>query len=221
MVREKRSEQATTVGNTQLTDRVHPIRAESFKDSDDIGKQGQNNVLHQSKRQQDIGSLYNQKRQQGAFSKTLNNPFDKNPFDHALNRSNDKDIGNLWDVEYLYADIKNTQKSSLSQSQANKAKKPNTSEQEDAKRLYESLQRFIRLIREAIERVRADKEKSDRADRTIDNADRAINDTESRIERTKSGIKQSEQQIKGSEQQISQQMKEKQAEIKASRGWER
>ena len=221
LVREKRSEQATTVGNTQLTDRVHPIRAESFKDSDDIGKQGQNNVLHQSKRQQDIGSLYNPKRQQGAFSKTLNNPFDKNPFDHALNRSNDKDIGNLWDVEYLYADIKNTQKSSLSQSQANKAKKPNTSEQEDAKRLYESLQRFIRLIREAIERVRADKEKSDRADRAIDNADRAINDTESRIERTKSGIKQSEQQIKGSEQQISQQIKEKQAERKVSRGFGR
>ena len=221
LVREKRSEQATTVGNTQLTDRVHPIRAESFKDSDDIGKQGQNNVLHQSKRQQDIGSLYNQKRQQGAFSKTLNNPFDKNPFDHALNRSNDKDIGNLWDVEYLYADIKNTQKSSLSQSQANKAKKPNTSEQEDAKRLYESLQRFIRLIREAIERVRADKEKSDRADRAIDNADRAINDTESRIERTKSGIKQSEQQIKGSEQQIEQKLKQQKTLKTRSQGWSR
>lgn len=222
LVREQRVEQATTVGNTQFTDRVHSIRTESFKDSDDIGKQGQNNVLHQSKRQQDIGSLYNQKRQQGAFNQTLNNPFDKNPFDHALNRLNDKDVGNLWDVEYLYADRKNTQKSSLSQSQTNKAKKPNTSEQEDAKRLYESLQRFIRLTREAIERARADKEKSDRADRAIENADRRINETESRIEQTKSAIERSKQQIdRTNQKQLERQQIKKEDFEKQDRGLSR
>lgn len=98
---------------------------------------------------------------------------------------------------------------------------PNTLEQENAKRLYESLQRLIRIVREAIERAKRYKSKSERADRNLEHSESSIEKSERGITQSKSAIKQSEQQIKGSEQRIEQKLKEQKTLKNRSQGWSR
>ena len=88
-------------------------------------------------------------------------------------------------------------------------------------RLYESLQRHLELVRNAIERAKRNKSKTDRADRSLERSESSIESAERGIEQSKSTIKQSEQQITRAEQRINEKMKEKQAEIKADRGFYR
>ena len=88
-------------------------------------------------------------------------------------------------------------------------------------RLYESLQRHLELVRDAIERAKRNKSKTDRADRSLERSESSIESAERGIEQSKSTIKQSEQQITRAEQRINEKMKEKQAEIKADRGFYR
>ena len=88
-------------------------------------------------------------------------------------------------------------------------------------RLYESLQRHLELVRNAIERVKRNKSKTDRADRSLEQSESSIESAERGIEQSKSTIKQSEQQITRAEQRIDEKMKVKQAEIKADRGFYR
>ena len=85
-------------------------------------------------------------------------------------------------------------------------------------RLYESLQRHLELVRDAIERAKRNKSKTDRADRSLERSESSIESAERGIEQSKSTIKQSEQQITRAEQRIDEKMKVKQAEIKADRG---
>lgn len=98
---------------------------------------------------------------------------------------------------------------------------PNTLEQENAKRLYESLQRLIRIVRETIERAKRYKSKSERADRNLEHSESSIEKSERGITQSKSAIKQSEQQIKGSEQRIEQKLKEQKTLKNRSQGWSR
>ena len=86
-------------------------------------------------------------------------------------------------------------------------------------RLYESLQRHLELVRDAIERAKRNKSKTDRADRSLERSESSIESAERGIEQSKSTIKQSEQQITRAEQRIDEKMKVKQAEIKADRGF--
>ena len=88
-------------------------------------------------------------------------------------------------------------------------------------RLYESLQRHLELVRDATERAKRNKSKTDRADRSLERSESSIESAERGIEQSKSTIKQSEQQITRAEQRINEKMKEKQAEIKADRGFYR
>mgnify|MGYP003445907588 FL=1 len=88
-------------------------------------------------------------------------------------------------------------------------------------RLYESLQRHLELVRDAIERAKRNKSKTDRADRSLERSESSIESAERGIEQSKSTIKQSEQQITRAEQRIDEKMKVKQAEIKADRGFYR
>ena len=88
-------------------------------------------------------------------------------------------------------------------------------------RLYESLQRHLELVRDAIERAKRNKSKTDRADRSLERSESSIESAERGIEQSKSTTKQSEQQITRAEQRINEKMKEKQAEIKADRGFYR
>ena len=88
-------------------------------------------------------------------------------------------------------------------------------------RLYESLQRHLELVRDAVERAKRNKSKTDRADRSLEQSESSIESAERGIEQSKSTIKQSEQQITRAEQRIDEKMKVKQAEIKEDRGFYR
>ena len=79
-------------------------------------------------------------------------------------------------------------------------------------RLYESLQRHLELVRDAIERAKRNKSKTDRADRSLERSESSIESAERGIEQSKSTIKQSEQQITRAEQRIDEKVKVKQAE---------
>lgn len=78
-------------------------------------------------------------------------------------------------------------------------------------RLYESLQRHLELVRDAVERAKRNKSKTDRADRSLEQSESSIESAERGIEQSKSTIKQSEQQIKRAEQRIDEKVKVKQA----------
>src|SRR5690606_19177613 len=103
----------------------------------------------------------------------------KTPFENPFNQSNDgkellKESGSLFESLTTSKEVKQDVKQSNS----------NQAEQENAKRLYESLQRLIELVREAIERAKRYKSKSERADRNLEHS-------ESSIEKSERGISQS------------------------------
>ena len=171
--------------------------------------------IHHGEEQQKSGRLRDHIQSNGTEIGKIESNF-KTPFENPFNQSNDgkellKDSGSLFENLATSKEVKQEVKHS----------NPNQAEQDNAKRLYESLQRIIELFRQTIERAKSDKSKSERADRNLERSESSIEKSERGISQSKSAIKQSEQQIKGSEQQINQQMKEKQVEMKASRGFER
>ncbi|SSR14603.1 Uncharacterised protein [Acinetobacter baumannii] len=88
-------------------------------------------------------------------------------------------------------------------------------------RLYESLQRHLELVRDAIERAKRNKSKTDRANRSLERSESSIESAERGIEQSKSTIKQSEQQIKRAEQRIDAQIKLEQKSNQKKYGMER
>src|SRR5690606_8124717 len=158
-------------------------------------ERGQENLLHHSEEQQKSGRLREHRQPNGTEIGKIESNL-KTPFETPINRSNEG-IELLKDSGSLFEDLEKPK-------QLNKAIKeqPNTLEQENAKRLYESLQRLIRIVREAIERAKSYKSKSERADRNLEHSESSIEKSERGITQSKSAIKQSEQQIKGSEQRI-------------------
>lgn len=88
-------------------------------------------------------------------------------------------------------------------------------------RLYESLQRHLELVRDAIERAKRNKSKTDQANRSLERSESSIESAERRIDQSKSTIKQSEQQITRTEQQIDAQIKLEQKSNKKDYGMER
>ena len=75
-------------------------------------------------------------------------------------------------------------------------------------RLYESLQRHLELVRDAVERAKRNKSKTDRADRSLEQSESSIESAERGIEQSKSTIKQSEQQITRAEQRIDEKIRQ-------------
>ncbi len=214
VVSEANPEQAAGISRNQSKSRSDTARETDVAEGETARERRQENFIYHGEEQQKSGRLRDYSQSNGTEIRKIEPTF-KTPFETPFNRSNEgmeflKDSGNLFENLEIPKQI-------------NKAIKeqPNTLEQENAKRLYESLQRLIELVRETIERAKRYKSKSERADRNLERSESSIEKSERGTSQSKSAIKQSEQQIKGSEQQISQQMKEKQAEIKASRGWER
>ena len=214
VVSEANPEQAAGISRNQSKSRSDTARETDVAEGETARERRQENFIYHGEEQQKSGRLRDYSQSNGTEIRKIEPTF-KTPFETPFNRSNEgmeflKDSGNLFENLEIPKQI-------------NKAIKeqPNTLEQENAKRLYESLQRLIELVRETIERAKCYKSKSERADRNLERSESSIEKSERGTSQSKSAIKQSEQQIKGSEQQISQQMKEKQAEIKASRGWER
>lgn len=210
VVSEANPEQTAGISRNQSESRADTIRKTNLAESEISRERGQEKLLYRSEEQQKSGRLREHRQSNGTETRKIESNFET-PF----NRSNGgmellKDSGNLFE------DLEKPK-------QLNKAIKeqPNTLEQDNAKRLYESLQRLIRIVREAIERAKSYKSKSERADRNLEHSESSIEKSERGITQSKSAIKQSEQQIKGSEQRIEQKLKEQKTLKTRSQGWSR
>lgn len=214
VVSEENSEQAAGISRNQPESRTDTVRETNLAESEVNRERGQESLLYRSEEQQKSGRL-REHRQSNSTEIRKIEPNLKTPFETPFNQSN-QGIELLKDSGNLFEDLEKPK-------QINKAIKeqPNTLEQENAKRLYESLQRLIRIVGEAIERAKRYKSKSERADRNLEHSQSSIEKSERGITQSKSAIKQSEQQIKGSEQRIEQKLKEQKTLKTRSQGWSR
>ena len=215
VVSEANPEQTAGISRNQSESRADTVRETDFAEGDTTRERRQENPIYHGEKQQKSGRLRDHIQSNGTEIGKIESNF-KNPFENPFNQSNDgKEL--LKDSGSLFENLATSKEAKQDVKQSN----PNQAEQDNAKRLYESLQRIIELFRQAVERVKRNKSKSERADRNLERSESSIEKSERGVSQSKSAIKQSEQQIKRSEQQINQQMKEKQAEMKASRGIER
>lgn len=226
VVRQQPNEQEKGTSSNQFGNRSKSAR-ETYSEQGGISReQRQADLFHSSEGQQDSGNIRKHKRSEG-FTNTqiktnpksvFDNPF--STFETPFNRDDSLEPRNLQDSEYLFNGL-NTQTQTSQKSKPNLVKQPEKLEQDHAKRLYESLQRIIELIRDTIKRTANTKSVSERADRILEQSDSNIERTEQRIERSKRTIEQSKSNIKQSEQQIEgikQREMIKQSESKRDRG---
>ena len=93
---------------------------------------------------------------------------------------------------------------------------------EHDQRLYESLQRHLELVREAIERAKRNQSKADRADRNIEQSESRIEESERAIDQSQQCYNHSKRGIEESQQRIDEKVRQEQAEQRQnSRGWSR
>ena len=215
MVSEANPEQTAGISRNQSESRADTVRETDFAEGDTTRERRQENPIYHGEKQQKSGRLRDHIQSNGTEIGKIESNF-KTPFENPFNQSN-AGMELLRDSGSLFENLATPKEAKQDIKQRN----PNQAEQDNAKRLHESLQRIIELFRETVERVKRNKSKSERADRNLERSESSIERSERGINHSKSAIKQSEQQIKGSEQQISQQMKEKQVQMKASRGFER
>ena len=134
-------------------------------------------------------------------------------FDNAFNRTDEPSL--LMQSESLFSSLPS--QPSLKKS----VQQPKTLEQDDAQRLYESLQRTLEHFRAEVERAKRNKSISEQADRNLEQSESTIENTERGIEYRKYDIKRFEQQIIRSERKIDEQMKQQIAENKRDHGYSR
>ncbi|WP_228127388.1 hypothetical protein [Acinetobacter haemolyticus] len=212
LAREANSSQESGTSRTELRDRPNAFTETSFTQSEIRRNQGQKSHFNHSEQQQESRSFREQKQSNATQAHQVKTDF-KSPFENPFNQLNDgmellQKSGHLFENLPSQKQIKQPVKS-----------QSNTLEQDNAKRLHESLQRIIELFRETVERFKRNKSKTDRADRILERSESTIENAERGIDQSKSTIKQSEQQITRAEQRIDEKMKVKQAEIKADRGF--
>ena len=215
MVSEADPDQAAGISRNQSQSRADTFRETNLTEGETARERRQENFIHHGEEQQKSGRLRDHSQSNGTEIRKIESNF-KTPFENPFNQSN-AGMELLRDSGSLFENLATPKEAKQDIKQRN----PNQAEQDNAKRLHESLQRIIELFRETVERVKRNKSKSERADRNLERSESSIEKSERGVSQSKSAIKQSEQQIKRSEQQINQQMKEKQAEMKASRGIER
>ena len=93
---------------------------------------------------------------------------------------------------------------------------------EHDQRLYESLQRHLELVREAIERAKRNQSKTDRADRNIEQSESRISESKQAIDQSQQCYNHSKRGIEESQQRIDEKVRQEQAEQRqSSRGWSR
>ena len=210
LAREANPSQESGTSRTEPQNRPNTFRETNFTQSEISRNRGQKSHFNHSEQQQESRSLREHQQQNGTQTHQV-----KADFENPFNQSNDgmellQKSGDLFENLPSQKQIKQPVKD-----------QSNTLEQDNAKRLYESLQRIIELFRETVERFKRNKSKTDRADRNLERSESSIENAERGIEQSKSTIKQSEQQITRAEQRVDEKMKVKQAEIKADRGFYR
>lgn len=211
LVREANPSQESGISRIEPQDRPNTFRKTNFTQSEISRNTGQESHFNYSEKQQESRSLQEYQRPNGTQAQQIKFDF-KNPFETAFNQS-DNGIELLQDSGYLF-EISPSKKQ-LKQPVKDQS---NTLEQENAKRLYESLQRVITIIREAVERAKRNKSKTDRTDRILERSESSIENAERGIDQSKSTIKQSEQQITRAEQYIDAQIKLEQKSNKKDYG---
>ncbi|MCO8055172.1 relaxase/mobilization nuclease domain-containing protein, partial [Acinetobacter towneri] len=214
LAREANPSQESGIDRTKLQDRPNAFTETSFTQSEISRNRGQESHFNHSEQQQESRSLREHQRPNVTQANQVKADF-KSPFENPFNQSNDgmeflQKSGDLFENLSSQKQIKQPEKD-----------QSNTLEQDNAKRLHESLQRIIELFRETVERFKRNKSKTDRADRILERSESSIENAERGIDQSKSTIKQSEQQITRAEQRIDEKMKVKQAEIKEDRGFYR
>lgn len=91
---------------------------------------------------------------------------------------------------------------------------------EHDQRLYESLQRHLELVREAVERAKRNKSKTDRADRDIEHSESRIEESERAIDQSQQCYNYSKRGIEESQQRIEEKVRQEQvAQRQNSNGW--
>lgn len=208
VVSEANQEQTAGISRNQSQSRADTARETNLAESENRGERRQESILYRSEEQQKSGRLPDQKQSNGTQGRQIEPNF-KTPFETPFNRSSDG-MELLRDSGSLFENLATSKETKQDVKQDN----PNQAEQDNAKRLHESLQRIIELFRETIERAKRYKSKSERADRNLELSESSIEKSERGIEQSKSAIKQSEQQIKGSEQRIEQKIKEQQIQTR-------
>ena len=214
LAREANPSQESGIDRTKLQDRPNAFTETSFTQSEISRNRGQESHFNHSEQQQESRSFREHQRPNVTKANQVKADF-KSPFENPFNQSNDgmeflQKSGDLFENAPSQKQIKQAVKD-----------QSNTLEQDNAKRLHESLQRIIELFRETVERFKRNKSKTDRADRILERSESSIENAERGIDQSKSTIKQSEQQITRAEQRIDEKMKVKQAEIKEDRGFYR
>ena len=91
---------------------------------------------------------------------------------------------------------------------------------EHDQRLYESLQRHLELVREAVERAKRNQSKTDRADRNIEQSESRISESKQAIDQSQQCYNHSKRGIEESQQRIEEKVRQEQAEQRL-RGWSR
>ena len=214
LAREANSSQESGIDRTEPQDRPNTFTEANFTQSEISRNNGQESHINHSEQQQEIQSLREYQRPNGTQARQIKADF-KSPFENPFNQSNDgmkllQKSGDLFENVPSQKQIKQPVKD-----------QSNTLEQDNAKRLHESLQRIIELFRETVERFKRNKSKTDRADRNLERSESSIENAERGIDQSKSTIKQSEQQITRVEQQIDAQIKLEQKSNKKDYGMDR
>jgi hypothetical protein len=211
LAREANSSQESGTSRTEPQDRPNTFRETNFTQSEISRNRRQKSHFNHSEQQQESRSLREHQQQNGTQTHQVKTDF-KNPFENPFNQSNDgmellQKSGDLFDDLPSQKQIKQPVKD-----------QSNILEQDNAKRLHESLQRIIELFRETVERFKRNKSKTDRADRILERSESSIENAERGIDQSKSTIKQSEQQITRAEQYIDAKIKLEQQSKKQDYG---
>lgn len=214
LAREANPSQESGTSRTEQQNRPNAFTETSFTQSGISRNRGQESHFNHSEQQQESRSLREHQRSNVTQANQVKADF-KSPFENPFNQSNDgmeflQKSGDLFENVPIQKQIKQPVKD-----------QSNTLEQDNAKRLHESLQRIIELFRETVERFKRNKSKTDRADRILERSESSIENAERGIDQSKSTIKQSEQQITRVEHQIDAQIKLEQKSNKKDYGMDR
>lgn len=181
---------------TQPSNRPNSTGETGIERSGFTPERGQENLFHRGQEHQKSGSLYDHGQRQDTQNRKITSKFD-----HSFNK-------NFGDGELLQRTelLQHTQL--LRQPQPTMRKEPQPLQESDYdKRLYESIQRHLELVRAAIERAKRNKSASERADRSLEQSESSIENAERAIDRSQHNIKYTQRGIEASKQQVDERVK--------------
>ena len=210
MARQGNQSQATGTSRNQPRAGENAFRETDIAYGGISRERGQQSLFHRSEERQKSGSVHNNGQGQSFENRKI-----KSKFDNSFNESfGDGEL--LQRTELLqHIELLKPPKSQIQTEQ-----RPQESELDQ--RLYESLQRHLELVREAVERAKRNQSKTDQADRNIDQSESRIKESERAIDQSQQCYNHSKRGIEESQQHIEEKVRQEQAEHRQnSKGWSR